>query len=77
MNFQPVSAPYDVAAVGDPVALETSFGASRTAARLRAYEQLYGLRFDYARASAVTLPAAPGLSLRYADAAEPPGGGQP
>lgn len=66
VNFQPVTAPYDVEALGDPVALDASFGASAAAARMRAYGQLYGLRFDYARASTLTLPAAPGLSLRYA-----------
>jgi len=66
VNFQPVTPPYDVQAIGDPVALETSFGASRSAATMRAYGQLYGLRFHYGRESALSLPAAPGLSLRYA-----------
>jgi len=66
VNFEPVSAPYDVQAVGDPVTLETAFGSSATAGRMRAYAQLYGLRFHYARAGALHLPAAPGLTLRYA-----------
>jgi uncharacterized protein YlxW (UPF0749 family) len=66
VNFEPVSAPYDVEAVGDPVALETAFGSSATASRLRAYAQLYGLRFRYTRSDSVHLPAAPGLTLRYA-----------
>ena len=66
VNFQPVTAPYDVQALGDPVALDASFGASPAAARMRAYAQLYGLRFDYSRASSLTLPAAAALSLRYA-----------
>ena len=72
VNFEPVSAPYDIAAIGDPVALETSFGSSPAAARLRAYEQLYGLRFHYARAGSITLPPAPGLTLRYAHVASTP-----
>ena len=75
VNFEPVEAPYDVAAIGDPVSLETRFGSSRTAARLRAYIQLYGLRFDYARAATVTLPPAPGLALRYATVATTPRSG--
>ena len=75
VNFEPVSAPYDVAAIGDPVALETRFGSSATAARLHAYIQLYGLRFHYARAATVTLPPAPGLALRYATVASTPRSG--
>jgi uncharacterized protein YlxW (UPF0749 family) len=75
INFEPVSAPYDVAAIGDPVALETRFGSSRTADRLRTYIQLYGLRFHYARAATVTLPPAPGLALRYATVASTPRSG--
>jgi uncharacterized protein YlxW (UPF0749 family) len=75
VNFEPVTAPYDVDAIGDPVALETAFGSSRAAARLRAYTQLYGLRFHYARAATLTLPAAPGLALRYATVASTPRSG--
>ena len=72
VNFEPVSAPYAVVAIGDPVGLETRFGSSRTASRLHAYIQLYGLRFDYARAATLTLPPAPGLALRYATVASTP-----
>ena len=75
VNFEPVTAPYDVTAIGDPVALETTFGSSRTASRLHAYIQLYGLRFDYARAATLTLPPAPGLALRYATVASTPRNG--
>ena len=75
VNFQPVSAPYEIEAVGDPVALETRFGSSRTAGRLRAYEQLYGLRFGYSRAGTLTLPPAPGLTVRYAHVATTPRSG--
>jgi len=75
VNFEPVSAPYDVLAVGDPVGLETSFGSSPAAERLHAYEQLYGLRFDYQRSDALSLPAAPGLTLRYAHKATIPRSG--
>lgn len=75
VNFEPVSAPYEVQAIGDPVALETKFGSSRTAARLRAFVQLYGLSFHYARAATMTLPPAPGLVLRYATVASTPRSG--
>ena len=68
VNFQPVAPPYDVLAVGDPTEMDTSFGASPAAARMRTFAQLYGLRFHYSRESALTLPAAAGLGLRYARA---------
>ena len=69
VDYRPLSPPYDVTAVGDPATLESAFGNSPTADRFRAYEDLYGLRFDYARVRRVTLPAAPGLSLRFAEPA--------
>ena len=75
VNFEPVSPPYELEALGDPVGLETRFGSSRAADRLRAYEQLYGLRFHYARADSLTLPSAPGLTLRYARLATTPRSG--
>jgi len=74
VDYRPLSPPYDVTAVGNPVALETSFGTSTTADRFRAYHDLYGLRFGYVRVRGVTLPAASGLSLRYA---APAAGSQP
>lgn len=72
VNFAPVARPYVISAIGDPVALETSFGSSAAAARMRTLTQLYGLSFRYARADGLTLPPAPGLPLRFARPA--PGG---
>lgn len=66
VNFTPVSAPYHLLAVGDPVALETSFASSRAAGQMRSFSQLYGLRFDYSRQSTLRLPAAAEETLRYA-----------
>jgi uncharacterized protein YlxW (UPF0749 family) len=66
VNFAPVSRPYVVSAIGDPVSLETSFAASAAANRMRTLTQLYGLKFGYARTARLVLPAAPGLSLQYA-----------
>ena len=66
VNFAPIGSPYVIDAVGDPVAMETSFGASRAAGRMRTLGQLYGLGFDYRRVSDLTLPSAPGLTVRYA-----------
>ena len=66
VNFEPVPRPYVIIAIGDPVAMATSFGASPAAARMRTYAQVYGLHFSFARAEALTVPRAPGLPLRYA-----------
>jgi len=66
INFTPVSGPYRVQAVGDPVAIETAFAASATAGLMRSYSQLYGLRFDYSRETELRLPAAAEETLRYA-----------
>jgi uncharacterized protein YlxW (UPF0749 family) len=79
VNFSPVAAPYRVDAIGDPVALETGFGSSSAAARLRGYTQLYGLRFGYSRQSSLALPAAAGEPLHYARPLPSPGarGGTP
>ena len=69
VNFEPVRPPYTLTAIGDPVSLETSFGSSRAAARMRTYTQIYGLRFRYSRADELTVPPAPGLTLRHAQPA--------
>ena len=66
VNFEPVPRPYTITAIGDPVAMATSFGASEAAARMRTYAQVYGLHFGFARAEALSVPRAPGLPLRYA-----------
>jgi len=57
VDFQPLRPPYVVQAIGDPVGMETTFAQSAAAARMRSYVQLYGLRFAYARASSLDVPA--------------------
>ena len=66
VDFRPLVSPYVVTAIGPPVDIETKFGASSTAERMRGLAQLEGLRFDYSRASHLTLPAAPDATLHYA-----------
>lgn len=66
VNFTPVTAPYRVEAIGDPVSVETEFAGSRSAGQMRSYSQLYGLRFDYSRQNSLRLPAAAEETLRYA-----------
>ncbi|HMC70234.1 MAG TPA: DUF881 domain-containing protein, partial [Mycobacteriales bacterium] len=66
VNFEPVPRPYVITAIGDPVAMATSFGSSRAVARMRTYTQVYGLHFGFGRVQRLTVPRAPGLPLRYA-----------
>jgi len=66
VDFTPLDPPYAVDAVGDAVALETSFATSPAAGRMRSYVQLYGLGFSYARHRVLRLPAAAEEPLRYA-----------
>jgi len=66
VDLTPVSSPYLVEAVGDPVGLETAFGASATAGLFRTYAQIYGLGFSYHRTGHLSLAAASALVLRYA-----------
>jgi uncharacterized protein YlxW (UPF0749 family) len=66
VNFEPVPKPYVITAIGSPVEMATSFGASAAVARMRTYTEVYGLRFGFARAKSLTVPRAPGLPLRYA-----------
>jgi uncharacterized protein YlxW (UPF0749 family) len=66
VDFAPLAPPYRVDAIGDPVAMETAFASSSTAARLRSYTQLYGLRFGYSRETELRAPAAAGETLHYA-----------
>ncbi|GAC1324880.1 MAG: DUF881 domain-containing protein [Mycobacteriales bacterium] len=73
VDFRPVSSPYVVSAVGDPVRLEADFAASATARRLHSFTSAYGLGFTVRRADRVGLPAAAGLTLRQAR----PGGTAP
>jgi len=72
VDFRPLVSPYVITAIGPPVDLETGFGASATAARMRGYAQLYGLRFGYARAGRLSLPAATDVTLRFAHPAPVP-----
>jgi len=66
VNFEPIARPYVISAIGDPVGLATSFGASAAVARMHTYAQVYGLQFRFARVDSLTIPRAPGLPLRFA-----------
>jgi uncharacterized protein YlxW (UPF0749 family) len=77
VDFAPLTPPYRIEAVGDPVRVEAAFADSREASRLRSYEQLYGLRFGYSRQDRLVLPAAAEDTLHYARPLPSSRGGAP
>jgi uncharacterized protein YlxW (UPF0749 family) len=66
VDFQPVASPYQVNAVGDRDALPKKFLADPQVQALAVVTQSYGLRFDFARESRLSLPAAPPAELHSA-----------
>jgi uncharacterized protein YlxW (UPF0749 family) len=83
VDFRPVTAPYEVSAIGPPD-LGSTFTDSTTAARFRRYVQAYRMEFSVKQKDNMTLPAAAEPRLRYAQtpsappvpSASPSGGGR-
>lgn len=73
VDFRPVNNPYMVSAIGDPDTLAGKFLASPEVIALAAVSKTFGLRFDYARKDALTLPAASIPELRHAVPEAPAG----
>jgi uncharacterized protein YlxW (UPF0749 family) len=65
VDFRPVTAPYEVTAIG-PSDMESSFADSATAKRFRRYVDAYRMQFSVKRKDDMTLPAAAEPRLRYA-----------
>jgi uncharacterized protein YlxW (UPF0749 family) len=77
VDFRPVTSPYEVAAIG-PSDLEQNFQRTATAASMADLARRYGLSYSTRAEGKLTLPAAPGPSLRYAHPPDPspsPSGG--
>jgi uncharacterized protein YlxW (UPF0749 family) len=67
VNFRVLTSPYEVAAIGDPSAMQSSFGASDIARHFKTWEQVYGLGFSVEQPSTVEIPAYTGsVRFRYA-----------
>jgi uncharacterized protein YlxW (UPF0749 family) len=65
VDFRPVTAPYEVSAIG-PGDLRDTFTNSVTARRFRRYVDIYRMQFSVKRRTGMTLPAAGEPRLRYA-----------
>jgi uncharacterized protein YlxW (UPF0749 family) len=66
VDFQPVTNPYEVRAIGDPDTLGNRFLEDPDVIELAGVSELFGLRFDFAQEDELTLPAASRPQLRSA-----------
>ena len=66
VNYRPLVRPYVVTAIGDPATLEARFTAGPAGVELETLRQTYGVRYEVHSRDSVTVPAEPGLMLRYA-----------
>ena len=69
VEFRPVTNPYEIKAVGDGGRMSEAFLTNPDVRALALISETYGLRFDYARADELDLPAAPLPELRMARSA--------
>lgn len=66
VDYKPVTAPYEVAAIGDADAMEPAFGDSVAARRFRTWVDAFGIAFSVRRDGTLDLPASETSTLRYA-----------
>ncbi|GLY87223.1 DUF881 domain-containing protein [Actinoallomurus iriomotensis] len=70
VDYQPLSPPYVVTALGD--GLDKTFAGSAAGRAFRTLKATFGIRFDIRQEDDVRLPAAPAPRLRYAQPEETP-----
>lgn len=71
VNYSVLASPYRIVALGDPAALKRIFEASRVAAQLRRWVEVYRLGFTVGEQDRLSVPAFGGaLQFRYARAAD-------
>jgi uncharacterized protein YlxW (UPF0749 family) len=66
VDYEPVTAPYEVAAVGDADRMEPAFADSAEARRFRTWVDAFGIEFAVRRADALDLPGSETTTLRHA-----------
>lgn len=67
VNYRSLTRPYKVEAIGDPRTLPARFGDAPAGRLWHGLHQNYGLRFEFASATELNLPADSGLVLRHAE----------
>jgi uncharacterized protein YlxW (UPF0749 family) len=73
VDFRPLNPPYEVAAIGDPETLRTTFVGGFGGSYLQVL-QGYGITYTVEDADRLELPASAGVSLRFAAAPSPAAG---
>jgi uncharacterized protein YlxW (UPF0749 family) len=66
VDFQAISPPYTIRAVGDADTLATGFAMSEVASRYQTLSSAVGIRFAFDEKGSLTLPASTPPTLRYA-----------
>jgi uncharacterized protein YlxW (UPF0749 family) len=66
VDFEPISSPYVVQAIGDADALAVAFADSAVAGRYQTLSSAKGIGFSFTDATDLELPAAASAQLRYA-----------
>ena len=69
VDYRSLTRPYRIEAIGDPRTLPARFGESAAGAWWHDLEQNRGMRYELGESKALTLPADPGLTLRWAEVA--------
>jgi uncharacterized protein YlxW (UPF0749 family) len=70
VDYRPLTRPYVVLAIGDPNTIQASFAAGAAGRGLRTLQQTYGVQYLVEGVGSLSLPAAPGVGLRYATTKE-------
>lgn len=66
VDFQPITSPYRIAAVGNADDLATSFAQSSVASRYQTLAGVDHIGFSFTESGSLSLPASPAFTLRYA-----------
>jgi len=69
VDFQPITSPYRIQAIGDRDGLSVAFAQSTVASRYQTLKGVQGIGFSFADTGKLTLPAGVSVTLRYATAA--------
>jgi uncharacterized protein YlxW (UPF0749 family) len=72
VDFQPISAPYTIRAIGNSDQLDVGFAASEVASRYHTLSSADGIGFDFTQQTKLSLPASAAVNPRYASAAPSP-----
>jgi uncharacterized protein YlxW (UPF0749 family) len=71
VDFQPISSPYTVEAIGNADNLATNFAQSDVASRYQTLESVSHIGFSFDEHNSLKLPASPIVALRYAHVPSP------